>query len=77
LLNIPVELGFEHTLYLNKDDFSVIMQYLSILESIMRLFKDWEFNFNNLTRVETRYVKGKGLDFLHKDLILEKCKQVN
>lgn len=54
LLDLPNELQFTHPLYIDKQEFSVILQYLCVLQSVVRTFREFEYNFDNTTRVETR-----------------------
>lgn len=77
LLDIPNVLGFEHPLYIDSSEFSVVLQYLSLLTSVVRTFREWEYNFDTHTRLESRYVNGKGLGFIAVALLEEEIKQVN
>jgi len=40
LLELPQTLQFQHPLYIDCDEFSVVLQYFCLLQSVVRTFRD-------------------------------------
>lgn len=77
LLDIPNVLEFQHPLYIDCEEFSIVLQYLSLIESVVRTFREYEYNFDADTKLESRFINGKGLGFIAHELLDEEIKQVN
>lgn len=43
----------------------------------MRTYREYEYNFDAETKLESRFVNGKGLGFISNELLDEEIKQVN